>query len=133
MRKKPLQTAKRGNSTCCTTLKLVVCTSPFWAGFGSSDYTSPKVSLPKDAKECIEDTAFMKAEHMQLLNEWRDQALRQGNRVYVAKNGKKWNISLQNTCLKCHNDYEQFCDKCHKTNNVEPYCWSCHVLPKGSK
>ena len=62
-----------------------------------------------------------------------DQALRQGNRVYVAKNGKKWNISLQNTCLKCHNDYEQFCDKCHKTNNVEPYCWSCHVLPKGSK
>ena len=26
---------------------LVVCTSPFWAGFGSSDYTSPKVSLPK--------------------------------------------------------------------------------------
>ena len=90
---------------------LVVCTSPFWAGFGSSDYTSPKVSLPKDAKECIEDTAFMKAEHMQLLNEWRDQALR----------------------LKCHNDYEQFCDKCHKTNNVEPYCWSCHVLPKGSK
>lgn len=112
---------------------LVVCTSPFWAGFGSSDYTSPKVSLPKDAKECIEDTAFMKAEHMQLLNEWRDQALRQGNRVYVAKNGKKWNSSLQNTCLKCHNDYEQFCDKCHKTNNVEPYCWSCHVLPKGSK
>ena len=75
---------------------LVVCTSPFWAGFGSSDYTSPKVSLPKDAKECIEDTAFMKAEHMQLLNEWRDQALRQGNRVYVAKNGKKWNISLSN-------------------------------------
>ena len=89
---------------------LVVCTSPFWAGFGSSDYTSPKVSLPKDAKECIEDTAFMKAEHMQLLNEWRDQALRQGNRVYVAKNGKKWNISLKNTCLKCHNEYEQFCD-----------------------
>ena len=112
---------------------LVVCTSPFWAGFGSSDYTSPKVSLPKDAKECIEDTAFMKAEHMQLLNEARHQALRQGNRVYVAKNGKKWNISLQNTCLKCHNDYEQFCDKCHKTNIVEPYCWSCHVLPKGSK
>ena len=112
---------------------LVVCTSPFWAGFGSSDYTSPKVSLPKDAKECIEDTAFMKAEHMQLLNEWRDQALRQGNRVYVAKNGKKWIISLQSTCLKCHNDYEQFCDKRHKTNNVEPYCWSCHVLPKGSK
>ena len=30
---------------------LVVCTSPFWAGFGSSDYTSPKVSLPKDASK----------------------------------------------------------------------------------
>ena len=50
---------------------------------------------------------------MQLLNEWRDEALRKENRIYVASNGKKWTISLQNTCLKCHNDYKGFCEKCH--------------------
>lgn len=112
---------------------LVICSSPFWAGIGSSDYKKPEVTLPKDAKECVESAAFMKAEHMQLLNEWRDMALRADTRAYVSSTGKTWAISLQNTCLKCHNDYEQFCDKCHKTNNVDPYCWTCHVLPKGSK
>ena len=47
--------------------------------------------------------------------------------------GKKWTISLQNTCLKCHSNYEEFCDKCHVSNSVDPYCWTCHILPKGNK
>ncbi len=114
---------------------LVVCTSPFWAGIGSGDYKKPEITLPEEAKgrECVEPVAFMRAEHMQLLNEWRDQALRHDTRVYESSTGKKWEISLQNTCLKCHDNYEQFCDKCHVTNNVDPYCWTCHILPKGSK
>ena len=113
---------------------LVICSSPFWCGFGSDSYKKPEIVTQKDKnKECVEDVAFMRAEHMQLLNEWRDQALRNGSRVYVNAKGAKFDISLQNTCLKCHNNYEDFCDKCHKTNNVEPYCWTCHILPKGSK
>lgn len=113
---------------------LVICSSPFWCGFSSDSYKKPEIVTQKDKnKECVEDAAFMRAEHMQLLNEWRDQALRNGSRVYVNAKGKKFDISLQNTCLKCHNNYEDFCDKCHKTNNVEPYCWTCHILPKGSK
>ncbi len=111
---------------------LVICTAPFWTNFGAK-YSKPEVALPADSNECVESAAFMRAEHMQLLNEWRDQALRNDNRVYVSSTGKKWEISLQNTCLKCHSDYEQFCDKCHVTNNVDPYCWTCHILPKGSK
>ena len=70
---------------------------------------------------------------MQLLNLWRDEALRKENRTYVSSTGKKWEISLQKTCLKCHNNTTDFCDKCHISNSVYPYCWTCHILPKGSK
>lgn len=108
-------------------------TSPFWLSMMGKDYKSTGIELPKGEKECIEDVQFMRDQHMRLLNEWRDEALRKENRVYVATSGKKWNISLQNTCMKCHNDYEGFCQKCHKANGVDPYCWTCHIIPQGSK
>ncbi len=111
-------------------------TSPFWLGgiFGDEgDYKRPAVTLPKDEKECIEPVAYMRAEHMQLLNDWRDEALRNENRTYVSSSGKKWEISLQNTCMKCHSDYENFCQKCHISNSVDPYCWTCHIRPEGKK
>jgi hypothetical protein len=112
---------------------LALFTSPFW--LSKSGYKRPDVQLPADEKECVEPAAFMRAEHMQMLNEWRDQALRNENRVYVASNGKKWEISLQNTCLKCHANTEQFCDACHISNSVYPYCWTCHIelKAKGDK
>ncbi len=78
----------------------------------------------------------MRAQHMRLLNEWRDKALREENRVYVsALNGRKWNISLQNTCTSsgCHSNYTEFCEKCHVANSVYPYCWTCHIIPTEGK
>ena len=108
-------------------------TSPFWAGMLGKTYTSTGIELPKDEKNCIENVDFMRGQHMRLLNEWRDEALRNENRIYVATDGKKWAISLQNTCLKCHKNYKEFCDKCHVANSVDPYCWTCHILPQGSK
>lgn len=77
---------------------VVLFTSPFWVSFLGQSYTNPGVVLPKDEKNCIEDVEFMRAQHMRLLDEWRDEALRKENRVYVsAKDGRKWTISLQNT------------------------------------
>ncbi len=108
-------------------------TSPFWANLGSASYERPKLALPADQKECIESAEYMRAEHMQLLNVWRDEALREGKRSYVASNGKVWTISLQNTCMKCHTNKAEFCDKCHNSNSVNPYCWDCHVEPKGNQ
>jgi hypothetical protein len=110
---------------------LALFTAPFWLSV--KEYGRPELKLPSGEKECIEPVAFMRSEHMQLLNEWRDQALRAENRVYVASSGRKWEISLQNTCMKCHNDAEKFCDACHVSNSVYPYCWTCHIAPKGDK
>lgn len=62
---------------------------PFWANFGGTkDYKRPAIVLPQNEKECVEPVEFMRAEHMYLLNEWRDQALRYENRTYVSSTGK---------------------------------------------
>ena len=108
---------------------VVVFTFPFWANVGTKTFKRPAIVLPTDSKECIEPRAFMQAEHMRILNEWRDAALRDGKRTYIATNGKVWEISLQNTCMKCHDDKENFCDTCHNANSVSPYCWDCHIAP----
>ena len=112
---------------------VVLFTSPFWASMLGKSYTSTGIALPKNEKECVENVDFMRDKHMQLLNEWRDEALRKENRTYVASNGKKWTISLQNTCMSCHVNKAEFCDKCHDSNSVSPYCWDCHVEPRGNK
>lgn len=108
-------------------------TFPFWSNLLTPVYERPQLALPADQKECIEPVAYMRAEHMYLLDMWRDQALREGKRAYVASNGKVWDISLQNTCMKCHANMADFCDKCHNSNSVTPYCWDCHVAPRGNQ
>ena len=116
--------------TIATIAVLVLFTSPFWLSKGG--YKRPELVLPANEKECVESTAFMRAEHMQLLNDWRDKALRNERRVYVASDGKKWEISLQNTCMKCHNNAEKFCEACHISNSVYPDCWNCHIAPQAN-
>jgi hypothetical protein len=80
---------------------IAVVTLPFWANVTSKSFKRPAVVLPANEKECIEPKALMQAEHMRILNEWRDSALRNGKRTYVATDGKIWEVSLQNTCMKC--------------------------------
>lgn len=112
---------------------VVLFTFPFWFNvLTGTSYAKPELKLPADQKECIESVEYMRAEHMQLLNTWRDKVVRDGMRVYTATNGKEWNMSLQNTCMDCHANKEEFCDKCHDANSVSPYCWTCHIAPKGN-
>lgn len=111
-----------------------LATIPFWYNLiASTGYAKPELALPTDQKECIEPVEHMRAEHMQILNTWRDQVVRNGYRVYTATNGKQWTISLQNTCMECHANKAEFCDKCHLSAGVEPYCWECHLEPKGNE
>ncbi|MEE9912266.1 MAG: sulfate reduction electron transfer complex DsrMKJOP subunit DsrJ [Deltaproteobacteria bacterium] len=117
---------------------IVGVTFPFWYGGGKKsepprlDLDTPAIAqLPN--KKCVEDKTFMRTSHMKLLGEWRDQAVRQGNHRYIAKNGKTYEIGLTNTCLKCHSNKEQFCDRCHNYLGAKPACWSCHVVPEEVK
>lgn len=79
---------------------------------------------------CVEPKAFMRGGHMQLLNNWRDSVIRNGKREYTSSEGRHFNVSLQNTCMKCHSNKKNFCDKCHNYMAVKPYCWDCHIAPK---
>ena len=81
-------------------------------------------------KECVESKEYMRSEHMQLLNNWRDSVVRDMNRQYISMtSGKKFNMSLQNGCLECHSNKKEFCDQCHNYMAVKPYCFDCHIQP----
>ncbi len=115
-------------------------TAPFWTNMLSPEHKKVAVELPagpvaffgEERSQCIEPREWMASNHMAMLLNWRDSALRETKRVYVASDGKKWETSLQNTCMACHSNKEEFCDACHNANSVNPYCWDCHVIPQGN-
>lgn len=112
---------------------LALVTFPFWNNFGAKEWKQPELKLPPKevATQCIESKEFMREQHMKILDDWRDQVVREGKRIYISKTDhKEYQMSLQNTCMKCHDDKEKFCDKCHTTASVSPYCWDCHIAPK---
>jgi hypothetical protein len=111
------------------TIFAILVTFPFWYNMGKAA-PAPKPELTKEAKEakvCVRPTAYMKAEHMQLLDVWRDTVVRDGKRMYVNEEGKSFNMSLSNTCLECHHNKEKFCDACHTYASADPYCYDCHI------
>ena len=73
---------------------VVLVTSPYWYNMGKAS-VPPKLVVGTTEKACVEPTPYMKSSHMQLLNDWRDQAVREGKREYVSSTGKKFDISLQ--------------------------------------
>lgn len=101
-------------------IAVVAFTSPFWLNLGGKTYVYPEVALPtgEGKDKCIESKEWMRAEHMALLNTWRDEAIREGKREYVATDGRKWVISLQDTCMACHTNKADFCDKCQDRKSV---------------
>jgi hypothetical protein len=101
-------------------------TFPLWFNaFSTAASTVPKPELPLGS--CIAPAAEMRASHMVILNEWRDDVLRNGDRVTVTVNGKQYRKGLQMACMQCHSNKEKFCDSCHEYASVKPYCWDCHL------
>ncbi len=110
--------------------------SPFWFNMITTTQAAPEPELlgnAKTEKKCVLDKYDMRANHMSLLDEWRDAVVRDADRMYTAANGHSFNMSLstgENSCLGCHEDKAKFCDSCHTYASVNPYCWDCHTNPK---
>lgn len=100
--------------------------------FRHEESQAEKIAAPAaaavDSSACIGSKEYMRANHMRVLNEWRHSSVRDGNRVYVAPDGRKIEKSL-NTCLNCHSGNRMFCFNCHMYANVKPNCWNCHISP----
>ena len=125
----------RGKIITGLVIFVIVFTFPIWYNDGSATQT-PEPELTKKAKKaenCVEETAYMRKEHMQVLDVWRDTVTRDGERMYVNASGKEYKASLSNTCVDCHSNKEEFCDKCHDYASVDPYCWDCHTYPEEKK
>jgi len=112
----------------------IICTFPFFYNMGrAAKVPEPKLDtpaikkLPEWERVCVQPTPWMRANHMRLLDHWRNWALREANREYIGFNGKRYTISLQNTCLNCHSNYDKFCNECHSYMGIKPYCWGCHL------
>ncbi|MBU8932615.1 MAG: sulfate reduction electron transfer complex DsrMKJOP subunit DsrJ [candidate division Zixibacteria bacterium] len=110
---------------------LALVAFPVWYNVaeGQADYV-PELEIPVGVQECVMETEYMKANHMDLLNDWRDCVVRDGERMTVDQNGHEVEMSLTRTCLGCHTNKEAFCNRCHDYLGIEPYCWGCHVDPK---
>ncbi len=108
---------------------VLLITIPIWYNRGGAVTEPPKPVLPKDAKTCVLPAAEIRANHMKLLNVWRDEVLRTGDRGTFVIEGKSYQKSLMMTCMKCHTSKKQFCDTCHTYASVKPYCWDCHIAP----
>jgi hypothetical protein len=107
-------------------IAVVALTFPFWYNLAIGSPTpSPELDTPDG--QCVEDTEYMRAHHMDLLDEWRDAVVRDGDTSPVVVEGKEYPKSLTRGCLECHTTRQKFCYECHNYANVEPTCWECHV------
>ena len=112
---------------------LVLLLFPVWHQMGKASVDVPEPELTAVAKEagkCIESKEFMKTQHMKMLDQWRNDVVRDGDRYYTSSEGKTYYKSLQVTCMECHSNKTKFCDQCHDYMGVNPYCWDCHIAPK---
>ena len=107
-------------------IAVIILTVPFWYVLAAGRPDSPpELDLPEG--QCVEDVEYMRANHMDLLNQWRDAVVRHGDQEQVEVDGQKYHKSLTRGCMTCHTSRESFCARCHNYADVHPTCWECHV------
>jgi hypothetical protein len=97
----------------------------------AADGAASRVPMPAVAisapGRCVEDTQFMRRNHMELLKHHRDRTVREGVRTTQH--------SLAN-CVACHAGRETgrvtggsdaFCEGCHRYAAVKLDCFECHT------
>jgi hypothetical protein len=109
-----------------------VLTAPIWYARVVTKPAAkpPNLVLPANQRECVAPAGTMRATHVQILVNWREDVVRRGERRYVAYDGSVYEKSLTHTCLGCHNKAE-FCDRCHAYSGISALtCWNCHNEPQ---
>ncbi len=111
----------------------LLMTFPLWYNAATGQASvKPDPKIVTEEKQCVEPKEFMRSFHTGLLTSWREEVVRSDSRTYFASDGKTYEKSLSNTCLKCHSNRDEFCDRCHNYAQVQPDCWDCHSSPKGN-
>ena len=111
---------------------LCLVTFPVWYVLASEIAASvPELEIVTAEENCVESVPYMRAKHMDLLNDWRQSVVREGDRTYISSSGREYNKSLTGTCLECHSNKAEFCGRCHDYAGVKPSCWGCHIVPEG--
>ena len=109
-----------------TALFVALAGSALAADAPPSRVPMPGVQPPAEGR-CVEDTAFMRRNHMQLLVHQRDRTVHEGIRTEKH--------SLAN-CVSCHASRETgrvtgskdaFCEGCHRYAAVKLDCFECHA------
>ncbi len=115
---------------------VILVTLPLWYNLGKTapqperKIDTPVIQAMKD-KRCLEPKAAMITTHMKILDQWRIEVVRGDSvRQMTTADGRVFEKSLQNGCLKCHSNKTKFCDQCHNYLQVKPFCWDCHIAPK---
>jgi hypothetical protein len=112
-------------------LVLIVLSPVLYSLATGGNKPAPELELPEGETQCVEETAYMTAQHMTLLDDWRDSVVREGHWIYTSDaNGQEYEMSLTRTCMGCHTKKSTFCDRCHDYTGVSPYCWDCHINPE---
>lgn len=94
----------------------------------------PKPALERGkGDKCVNDTEFMRKNHMTLLKHQRDETVHLGVRT------KQYSL---NACIECHASQktgrvigsdENFCQGCHSYAAVQLDCFECHTSKPQSK
>lgn len=113
-------------------LFMIVISFPVWYDRLNGSAVIPDPEVKTESKYCVMPKEYMRSNHMVLLDEWRDSVIRDGDRSKVFAGIIKYDKSLSNSCMKCHNNKKNFCDRCHERLSVNPTCWDCHNLPEES-
>jgi hypothetical protein len=112
---------------------LALITFPIWYNMVSGEQAEPPDIVTPDDGACLLDAEEMRTEHMQMIMDWRDEVVRDKQRIHTTADGRRFDKSLTRTCLDCHANKAEFCDRCHDYLGVKPYCWDCHIVPKGEQ
>ncbi len=113
---------------------LILAAFPMWQTLVAADEAGrPELELPEDETQCVEDTEYMSARHLELLYRWRNAVVSEAETEYTSTSGDIYTMSLTGTCMDCHDNRETFCQRCHDYTDVAPTCWNCHVEPGESR